>query len=286
MRQERTMNCMRIAFVGALSLAACHDRNGAQRQTQGAVGTAIQRVQNTVANAVDPRAPGVAERTQDSATLPAARVEGTRATVRDDAAHQNVNAARTTDGWALSWNDPEHTRAFVARLDAEGHAVGAPLTVRESRSEEEDVAGPAVASNGSELGVSWVDPANGAVRFKRLSHVGASLGRPTVVHDGLEMPQATRIAWNGNEYGIGVAMQSGVYFARVNRDGQRVGGGVMVAEDVAVGGIDSVTATNTGFQVAWHEAGESAGVRHETRVNRDGQVSEVNVRAGVRVASR
>jgi hypothetical protein len=275
-----------LAFVG-VAMGGCHDR--APRHTAGAVGTAIQRVQSTMASAMDPRGvPGVAQH-GDSASIPNARVQGlglgAHAIVQDDAAHQNVAATRTGEGWALSWNDPERTRAFVARMDPEGRPTGRPMMVRESHSDEEDVVAPAVASNGSEMGVAWVDPANGALRFKRMSASGQSMGRPTMIHDGLEMPRATRIAWNGSEYGIAVALPTGVYFARVNREGARVGRGVMVAEDTAVGGIDELTASSSGFQVAWHEAGESAGVRHEARITRDGQVVST-LPSSIRVATR
>ncbi len=288
---KRSRPLMLLALAAGLAAVGCRDRadRAMRHPTQGAVGTAIRRVQNTVASAVDPQ--GLESgRTAGAAVMPSVRVDGqglgAHALVQDDAIHQHVSAQRAGDGWAVSWNDADHTRAFMAQLDPAGQPTGSPVLLRESRSDEEDVLAPSVAFNGSDFGVAWVDPANGRVRFKRVARDGQAIGRSTVVHDGLEMPQASRIAWSGSEYGVAVAMTSGVYFTRVSRDGARIGGGLMVADGPAIGGLDELTASQNGFQVAWHEAGEASGVRHEARITRDGQLVGASARSGTRVAIR
>lgn len=290
------MRCHRRSLMLAslalgLVASSCQERGGVTERhpTQGAVGTAMQRMESTVTAAMDPR--GLeASRIGGESVLPAVRIDGAglgaHALVQDDAIHEHVSAQRAGDGWTVSWNDANHTRAFMAQLDPSGQPTGAPVLLRESRSDEEDVLAPSVAFNGSDFGLVWVDPANGRVRFERVARDGQALGRSTLVHDGLEMPQASRIVWSGNEYGVAIAVNSGVYFARVSREGSRMGGGVMVVDDSAVGGLDDFTASSDGFQIGWHGQGESSSVHHEARVTRGGQLVGSSTRLGARFAAR
>jgi hypothetical protein len=182
---------------------------------------------------------------------------------------------RTAEGWAFSWSDREHGRALFARADAAGNAVGGTVTVREARSEEEQIWAPSVASSGRGYAVAWSDPSNGRVCLALLDEQGQAFGRPTVVHDGLSMPLMTRVVWNGEEYGIAVGLHEGVYFARVDVRGQRVGEGRLLAEGATVASLDGLTVVGGGFQLRWHDSDER-GTRHQVRLSRSGQVLDAD----------
>jgi hypothetical protein len=283
-----------VAVVGVVALG-CNSGSSAspnsaqERPTQGAVSAAVRQVSRSVALAVDPREEG-ATGSVESRDVPEMRVTGSglaaRAQVAPDEDHQSTSVVRVPNGWALTWGDRNHTTAMFARLDEQGRPLGTPVVVRESRSDEEDVWSPAIAFNGREFGVAWSDPANGRVRFSRLSAEGRATGRATVVHEGLEMPLSTRVVWNGSEYGVAVGMSQGVYFARVNSRGERVGDGVVVAEGTRVAGLDDLSATGNGFQLVWHD-GDERGAQHQARITRGGQVVDAapHVRA-LRLAAR
>jgi len=244
----------------------------------------MQRVSETVASVIDPRsAPLTASAERESRQVPEMRIEGVglaaRAEAREDEHHRSPQVARVQGGWVVTWGDRDHARAFFARMDEAGSPLGAPVVVRESRSSEEDVWSPAVVPAGRGFGMAWVDPANGRVRFVRLDAEGHPTGRATIVHDGLEMPMSARVAYNGSEFGIAVAMHAGVYFARVNAQGERVGDGVVVAEGTRVAALEELTAGPHGFALAWRDADEGH-AHHRVRIGRDGQVLQYTAARG------
>jgi hypothetical protein len=167
--------------------------------------------------------------------------------------------------------------------DERGAVRQQPTLVRQAVSEEEEVYPPDVVATRGGYAMSWTDPSNGRVRFARLDNNRRPVGRASIVHDGLESPRTTRLASQGDEHGIAVQLDRGVYFARVNRDGARVGDGALLAEDVPVTSLDHVGVTATGFEVRWHE--EGGAVRSAT-ISRDGRVALRTVSDPTRVASR
>jgi hypothetical protein len=250
-----------------------------ERPTQGAVANAVQRVSASVASAIEPpAAPPSADEGRASLRAPAVQVEGVgfaaRVAVRADEHHREPQAVRAPGGWAVTWSDREHARAFFARTDEVGRARGPARVVRAAHgSEEEDVWAPALAALGEDgFALAWSDPANGRVRFQRLDAAGSARGGATIVHEGLEMPLATRIVWNGSEYGLAVALHAGVYFARVDAQGARVGDGVLLAEGTPVAELEELSAGAHGFTVAWRDADEGH-ARHRVRLGRDGQLA-------------
>lgn len=280
------------AALGCQSRGASGSNASSARPVQAAVGLGMHRtLRLESASVTDPEARAAAGR---AAQMPALTLHGSgpsaRLDVRADDDHQNPLAVRAGAGWALTWSDRDHARAFFARTDDRGRAIGVPIAVRVSESAEEDVWAPSVAFTGSEYGIAWADPANGRVNFARFDANGRRLGGITVLHEGLEMPLATRAVWNGSEYGVAVAMSQGIYFVRVRRDGERLGHGVIVAEGNAVASLDELSASSSGFALQWRDAGENAAA-HRTRLSREGRPLETtgaidNALEGVRFAHR
>lgn len=294
------LGSMRTKYTGSLLLgmlaSACNGQDtppSPSRPTQAAVVTAVQRMSQTMTSALDPRAlPMAAETERASRQPPRLQVEGTgahaKAEVREDEHHREPHTVRVPGGWAVTWSDRNHTRAFFARLDETGEPVAAPSMVRESHSTEEDIWSPSVAFTGQGYGLAWSDPANGRVRFVRLDLQGRPTGRATIVHEGLEMPVATRVVWTGTDFGIAVAMHTGVYFTRVNREGERLGDGVVLAEGTPVAALEELSATASGFVLAWRDADEGK-TEHRVRLTRDGQPLDPTLAQSLRatrIASR
>jgi hypothetical protein len=68
-------------------------------------------------------------------------------------------------------------------------------------------------------------------------------------------------------------MQEGVYFARVSREGTRVGSGVVMAESSPMATIDSLTPSDSGWALSWHDGGANA-TDHQLRLGADGRPVE------------
>lgn len=279
-----------LVAMGALSAAGCDDaspQSSARPNTGAAVSGAVRRVSENLGRALTPE-PAQTNTADAVRTMPELRVVGestaARVIAREDAAHQGVQATQTPEGWAMTWGDEGHTRAAFVRADRAGHALSAPVLVHEAQSDEEEVWAPAVAFNGDEFGVAWSDPANGRVQFQHFDANGSARGRASTVHMGLTMPTGTRAIWTGDGYAVAVSVPDGVYFARVDRAGARVGDGLMLVEGERVAGLDELTVTPTGFAVAWHEP---EGAQRSVRVSRDGRRIETGAaRAGAQVALR
>lgn len=261
------------------SAGACRsrtpNRGHSATQTQAALGSAVRQIAETMepgrtAVTIDPPPSAAA------AEIPEVALRGggpmAEASVRTDENHVGATVARTESGFAVTWGDQERSRVFFAQLDATGRALAASRLLRQAIPDEEDAVGASLAVGDRELGVAWADTANGRVRFARVRPNGDAIGTPTLLHDGLEMPRSTAVAWDGREWGVAVQMDRGVYFARVGHDGARIGDGVLLTEGAAVGAIASVRASADGFEVVWRDP--NRGAEHRAVIGRDGRVHD------------
>lgn len=211
------------------------------------------------------------------------QMQGGSLAVRSDEDHVDAHSTRVRDGYAVSWGDKAHQRAFMLLTDAQGAHRGTPALVRQAVSEEEEVYPPDVVATGNGFAVAWTDPSNGRVRFARLDANRRPVGRASIVHDGLESPRVARIASGNNEHGVAVQLDQGVYFARVSADGTRIGEGALLAEETTIAALDRVQATTTGYEVSWRE---SSGAVRSATVSRDGRVALRTLSDPSRVAMR
>lgn len=269
-----------IALVALGSLAACNRTDhAAPRPTQAALSTALPSVgANATPAEVEAR-----RHAQASEQAPTMQMQGGSLAVRSDEDHVDAHSTRVRDGFAVSWGDKTHQRAFMLLTDGQGAVRGQPAVVRQAVSEEEEVYPPDVVATGNGYALAWTDPSNGRVRFARLDANRRPVGRASIVHDGLESPRAARLASAHNEHGVAVQLDQGVYFARVSSDGTRIGDGALLVEDTAVTSIDRVQATATGYEVSWRE---SSGAVRSATVARDGHVSSRTLSDPSRVAMR
>jgi hypothetical protein len=241
------------------------DRTSQARPTQAALSTAVRSV-IPVANSEE----ASEERNRLQAErLPSLSMANGKLQVTADEFHDGAHATSVANGWAVSWSDKTHRRSYLALADAEGHATGGAAMVHQSVSADEDVYAPDVISVAGGYVMVWTDPANNRVRFQRLDATRRPMGRATIIHDGLESPRSTRVVENGSEFAVGVAMDHGVYFARVGRDGERLGDGVLVAENVSVKQIESIRPNASGVELTWTD---SAGAPHNARLTREGRL--------------
>jgi len=269
-----------LASASMVGTGCSRSDRAASRPAPAALGSAISSHSN---NAVSPEEREGNRRRQLSEQAPAIRVESGALVVRSDEDHVDAHATRTTNGWAVSWGDKSHQRAFMMVADERGSISAAPAMVRQAVSEEEEVYPPDVVAVGNGFIVAWTDPSNGRVRFARLDSNRRPVGRPSIVHDGLESPRSTRLAAGTNEHGVAVQLDQGVYFARVNAEGARQGEGVLLAEDTQIAAIEAVRAAAHGFEVRWREA--NGAVRSAT-VGRDGRVATRTITDPAQVAAR
>jgi len=269
-----------MALVAVSAIAACNrSDHAAPRPTQAALSTALP----SVSSAATPAEVEARRHAQASEQAPAMQMQGGSLAVRSDEDHVDAHSTRVRDGYAVSWGDKAHQRAFMLLTDAQGAIRATPTLVRQAVSEEEEVYPPDVVATSNGFAVAWTDPSNGRVRFARLDANRRPVGRASIVHDGLESPRTTRIASANNEHGIAVQLDHGIYFARVSSDGTRIGDGALLAEETAITSIDRVLATATGYEVSWRE---SSGAVRSATVSRDGRVVLRTISNPSRVAMR
>ncbi|MFO0559133.1 MAG: hypothetical protein U0269_14050 [Polyangiales bacterium] len=269
-----------MALLAAGAIAACNRTDhAAPRPTQAALSTALP----SVSASATPAELEARRHAQASEQAPTMQMQGGSLAVRSDEDHVDAHSTRVRDGYAVSWGDKAHQRAFMLLTDAQGEVRGTPALVRQAVSEEEEVYPPDVVATGNGFAVAWTDPSNGRVRFARLDANRRPVGRASIVHDGLESPRVARIASGNNEHGVAVQLDQGVYFARVSSDGTRIGEGALLAEETAITAIDRVQATPSGYEVSWRE---SSGAVRTATVARDGRVALRTLSDPSRVAMR
>ncbi len=255
------------ALVALGSLAACNRaEHSTPRPTQAALGTALPTISPS-STAEEREADRHARASEQAPTL---QMQSGSLSVQADADHVDAHSTRVRNGWAVSWGDHAHRKAFMLLTDASGAVRAAPALVRQAVSEEEEVYPPDIVATSDGFAVAWTDPSNGRVRFARLDANRRPVGRASIVHDGLESPRVTRIASHASEHGVAVQLDRGVYFARVSADGSRIGEGALLAEDTAITSLDRVQPTATGYDVSWREA---SGAHRTASVGRDGRVA-------------
>lgn len=262
---SRSLSVFITLALGAVGLAGCGE-NGVEGSSvqqavaqgaQGALGARVApaptptRVQPTVVQPSVPTTPEVA--TGASEVVP----EGRQATggglqFAEDGAHEEIAQQPSATSTALTWTGRSHGAVYFGRVDRQGHALGrATILHAVADAEEELVGSPSVVSVPGGYGVAWVDGDNGRVRFRRLDADGNPVGRASIVHEGLESPEHVQLAWNGREFAVAVQLWHGVYFARVSREGQRVGDGSVVAEGESVRRVEALRWEASGWHVEY-----------------------------------
>ena len=270
-----------LAAITVTSVGGCtkSDRSAPSRPTQGALSTAVRSVTPTST----PEEVTEARNQREAERMPSMAVVNGKLEVTADEFHDGAHASRTNTGWSVSWSDKSHHRSYIALADTAGRPTGGAAMVHQSIGAEEDVYAPDVLAVEGGFVMAWADPANNRVRWQRLDATRRPMGRATIIHEGLESPRSTRLLENGAEYALVVAMDHAVYFARVSRDGARVGDGILVAENVAVGRIESLQNSTTGVDVAWRD---TAGAVHNAHIGRDGRLASVPAADRDTVATR
>ena len=99
---------------------------------------------------------------------------------------------------------------------------------------------PTVAWTGQEYGVAWSDWRNGFTRhvyFARLDSTGNKVGADTQITFSADEAGYPWIVWNGTEYAVAWEDYRqggiGIYFARIDASGNKIGGDVPVARTIS-----------------------------------------------------
>ncbi|MDP3275397.1 MAG: hypothetical protein Q8Q09_09400 [Deltaproteobacteria bacterium] len=260
-----------LMVMASMHCKRSNQDNVSHPATQGALSTAVTRSDSpSVESSRDEQE--AARWSARAEQAPALRMERGQLTVQSDDAHLDAHAHSTNHGFAVTWGDHDHRRAYLMLADQAGTPMGAPALVRHSQSEESDVYPPDVAAVSGGYVAAWSDPANNRVRFLRLDASRRPVGRSKIVHDGLESPRTTRLAVHPSGFAIAVQMDRGVYFARLSPDGTRIGEGVVLVDDTEVSSIHDLQATAQGFSVQWQE---TDGARRVARISTGGRVESV-----------
>ena len=182
-----------------------------------------------------------------------------------DQNHQDITTARGAAQLGVAWHDGTEGMWFAC-TDLQGHGVGSPVRIRALVSEEEGLSAPAVVAAGDAFGVAWVDAENGRVRFQLVGADGAPRGASSIIHDGLTDPRSAQLVFTGREFGLAAHLREGVYFARVDAQGRRIGAGQLFAEGESVDGVQAVRWDGRAYSVAFSVAHDGSLDHREQRV--------------------
>lgn len=173
--------------------------------------------------------------------------------VHDDA-HQRIDTARFGDRIAVTWTTRDRDGIWFGVTDPRGVAEGQAQRLYAAVPEEERADAPTVVAGAEGFALAWIDPENGRVMFRRLDAARRPLGSVEIVHEGLEAPRSVSLARGRQGYGLVAALWQGVYFARLDDRGVRVGEGAMLSEGVAVSAVDPLRWDRDAFAVAFTTA--------------------------------
>jgi hypothetical protein len=132
---------------------------------------------------------------------------------------------------------------------------------------------PAVAWSGAGFGVVWVDSrdGNGEVYFARLSADGERVGSDLRVTEDRADSGEPAIVWTGSDYGVAWHDARGggygVYFARISRDGAKLGGDVRIDAGDADARSPSLAWTGAEYGVAWSDSRDGSTEIYFARVS-------------------
>lgn len=258
--------------VTAALFAGCQDSGNKLQAVQRAVGEGAQGA--LMARPTGPQdshqAPSPNE-VSPADCVPTATLEGTQLRLTPDTNHQEISSTRSREGFGLTWTDGSREAVYFGRTDAQGHALGSGVKLHAIVPVEEGMTPPSVVATADGYAVAWADPSNGRVRMARLDGEGHPRGRVSIVHDGIESPQTTRLAWSGHEYGLAVGLWQGVYFTRVSAEGERVGEPVILAEGTPVSALEGVQWDGRAYELSFTTERQGRVERVRQRVNGRGE---------------
>jgi hypothetical protein len=182
-----------------------------------------------------------------------------------DQNHQDVTTARGSAQLGVAWHDAADGMWFAC-TDLQGHGVGSPVEIRALVSDEESLSAPAVVAAGDAFGIAWVDTENGRVRFQLVGADGVPRGVSSIIHDGLTDPQDAQLVFTGREFGLAAHLREGVYFARIDGQGRRIGAGQLFAEGEAVDGVQAVRWDGHSYSVAFSVGHDGSLDHREQRI--------------------
>lgn len=238
-RHDRLMLSLSFCAAIASSIIGCGRAGEELQRVQRAVGNGAQAalVARPDPDEVRPSVPDAPPTSQ--VPVPEVSPDGSLR-FTPDANHRNITGARSPSGFVVSWTDAAQTSVFVGLLSRERHALGQGTRLHAVVTDEETLAAPAVAVADDGFGVAWADRDNGRIRFARIDARGALRSTVSIVHDGVDAPNAVALGWSGHEFAVAVSLRDGVYFARVNDTGERVGEPLVLAEGETVRSVDGV----------------------------------------------
>ena len=146
-------------------------------------------------------------------------------------------------------------RIWFARFDASGSRIGSDVSLPADPTRF--AFEPTLAWTGSGYGMAWVDYRTGraAVHFARLDDQGNRVGPELAATEPNLEDDAPTLAWNGN--GFGVAWRESrdgnfeIYFARLDAQGNKIGGDVRVTNDPAYSDDPFLVWNGSEYGIAW-----------------------------------
>ncbi len=185
------------------------------------------------------------------------------------------SVAWTGSEYGLAWQDERdgNWEIYFARFDADGRKVGSDVRVTAAANSSLN---PSLAWTGTEYGVAWHDGRDGnwEIYFARLDADGNKIGGDVRVTDAANSSQNASLAWTGTEYGV--AWHDGrdgnweIYFARLDADGNKIGGDLRVTDAAESSQSPSLAWGGTDYCVAWYDGRDDNWEIYSARISSAG----------------
>jgi len=169
----------------------------------------------------------------------------------------------TGSEFAIVWWDNRNesttgTHLYLARVNEVGQKLGPDVQLTDAPYTQFL---PVIVWTGQDFGVAWVDGrvVGGGLQiyFARFNSSGVKLGSDIAITSGPNSSDRPSLVWTGNEFGITWQReqvgQFDIYFARLDRNGQRIGSDTRVTDDPANSYAPSLAWMGSGYGVAWSD---------------------------------
>jgi hypothetical protein len=192
--------------------------------------------------------------------------------------------AWTGSEYGVAWYDARDdffdSDIYLSRLNNIGDKIGSDIRVTNYGGHS---IFPSLTWTGYEYGMGWRDNRDGSaeIYFARLDGSGNKIGDDIRVTSDPAQKNETRLVWTGSEYGISWAdlrnatldeliENSEIYFARLDRNGNKIGDDMRVTNAIMTSVSPSLTWTGYEYGISWWDNRNGSGEIYFARLDGNG----------------
>lgn len=198
-----------------------------------------------------------------------------RRTTENFAASRRPSLVLSSTGYGIAWQDNRdgNLEIYFAFYNFEPRKTTADVRITSNTSNSQNAS---LVWTGKEFGAAWQDDQSGndEIYFARFDKDGVKIGSDVRVTTDPSASQNPSIVWNGNGYAVawndGRDKNDEIYFARLDKQGNKVGADVRVTRTSTATIDPSLVWNGNGYGVVWKDLIFSNNLIYFVRLGLDG----------------